>query len=97
MHNLIHDFPDLWCDLLPFQIRPDGKVAAGYIEPDAAQRNFILVGNHAADRLRITLMSIGAKHTALSTGRDARLDLLDRRFVMLTEDLGLGFHRSSSQ
>jgi hypothetical protein len=42
-------------------------------------------------------MSIRAKHTALTTCRDARFHLLDRRFVVLPEDLCLVCHQSSSQ
>src|SRR5207253_10461133 len=58
-------------------------------EPDTVERDFILVSDHASDRLRVPLVSICAKHPPLSTRLDAGLDLFDRGVIMLAKHLCL--------
>ena len=80
------------CDLLAFRVGQDGEISARDVESDAAQRNFIFVGNNAADRLRITFVSVRAQYTAFPACRDAGLDLSDRCRVVFAKNLRLGFH-----
>ena len=51
-------------DRLPRHIELHRHVAAGDVEADAADRDVLLVGDHAADRLRIAEVAVGAQHAA---------------------------------
>src|SRR5437870_3974871 len=82
-HHFIHDLPDGRSDLRASRIGEDGKVAASDVEADTRERDFVLVSHHAADRLRVTFVSISAKHAALAARSHAGFDLCDRRFIML--------------
>ena len=93
VNHVVHDLVDLRRDFLPLGIGQDGEITASDVEANTAERDFVFVGNHAADRLRITFVAVGAKHAAFAAGRYAGLDLLDRRRVVLAEDFCFGFHR----
>jgi len=63
-------------------------VAAADVEADARDRHVLLVGDHAADRLRIAEVAVGAEHAARDAAdAHAAPHLLDGALVMLTEDL----------
>src|SRR5215831_15973856 len=91
-YYVVHDFVDLGREFFAFRVGQNCQIAAGDVEPDAAQRDFIFVSDNAANRLRVTLMAIGAKHAALTAGRDTGFDLLDRRSVVLPENLRRSAH-----
>src|SRR5437762_2713510 len=65
-------------------------VAAGDVEADAAHRDVLVIGDHAADRLGIAEVAVGAQHAAhdaavLHTARHLLLGAL----VMRPENLHL--------
>src|SRR5207249_10262213 len=84
-HHVIHDLVDLRRDLPALRIRQDREIAAGDIEADSTERDFVLVGNDAADWLGVTFVTVGAKHAPLGARRYTRFDLLDRRRFVLAE------------
>src|ERR1051326_4419266 len=94
-HDIVHDFIHSRRNLFALRVRQNGEVSAGNIEADTAQRNFVPIGNYSADGLGITFVSIGAKHRALATSRDARFDLFDRRLVVLAKNLRSYLHRNN--
>src|SRR5207253_1121930 len=58
------------------------------VEADAGDADLLLVGNHAADGLRITQMTVRADHAGNRVAnRHAVAHLRDRRAVMLAEHL----------
>ncbi len=73
-------------DLFAFCVGQDGEISTSDVESDAAQRNLVLVGDHSADWLGVTFVTVGAKHAALAAGRHAGFNLFDRRRVVLAED-----------
>src|SRR2546423_6687673 len=88
-HNLVHDFLHGRRYLRSRRIRPNGEITAGDVEPNAGERDLIRVGDYAADRLRVTLVPIGAQDCALAAGFHAPLDLRDRRLIVLAKNLRL--------
>ena len=95
MHYIIHDLADLRRDFVALRVRTDSEITTCNIKADAAQGNFVFVGDYAADRLRITFVAIGAKDAAVPSRRDATLDLLDRCFVVLAKNFRLRFHQTT--
>ncbi len=68
------------------RVSQNREIAARDIEADAGKRYLLLVSDNAANRLRVTFVSIGAKHAAFATGCDAGLDLFNRGGVVLAEN-----------
>src|ERR1051326_8195384 len=88
-HDIIHDGFDFGCDLAGFSVRENSEIAAGDIETNSGQRNFILVGHHPTNGLCIAFMSIGPKHAPFAAGIDTIFDLAECRIVVLAEYLRL--------
>src|SRR5581483_1540852 len=88
-YDVVHDLVDLVRDLFAFDVGENGEIPASDVEADAAQRNLVFVCDDAPDRLRVTFVAVGAQHATLTAGRDAGLDLPDRRVVVLTENFCL--------
>ena len=66
-------------------------VAAGDVEADAADRDVVLVGDHAADRLRVAEMAVGAEHAADHAAvLHAARHLLLGALVVLAENFDFG-------
>jgi hypothetical protein len=89
-HDIVHDFRNGPLNLRQRDIRSDREISAGNVEAHPAKRDFVFVSNDATDWLGITLVSVGAKHAALATGRDAPFNLPECRLVVLTENLRFG-------
>src|SRR5439155_26085648 len=80
-------------DLLALRIRQDREIAAADIEAHSTERDFVLVANDAADWLGVTFLTVGAKHAPLAARRHTAFELLDRRRVVLAENLSFRIHR----
>ena len=64
------------------QLRAHGLVAAADVVADARRRDVALVGDAAADRLRVARVMVGAEHAELGVARlHAPLELLEAAFV----------------
>ena len=73
-------------DGLVRRVQPHRHVAAADVEADAGDADLLLVGDHAADRLRVAEMAVGADHAGDGVAdRHAVAHLGDRRLVMLAE------------
>ena len=80
--------PTLLCDLAERRVEAHRHVAAADVEADAGDADLLLVGDHAADRLRIAEMAVGADHAGDDVAdRHAIAHLRDRRVVVLAEHL----------
>jgi hypothetical protein len=85
------DRPDRIGDRLVLDVEAHRHVAAADIEADAADRDVLLIGDHATDRLRIAEVAVGAEHAAGDTAdRHATSHLLDRVIVVVSEHLEFG-------
>src|SRR5215470_16808107 len=75
-------------DVLVLEVDPRRHVAAADVEADARDRDMLLVGDDAADRLRIAEMAVSAEHAARNAAdAHAAPHLLDGALVMLTVNL----------
>ena len=74
-------------DVLVLEVDARRHVAAADVEADARDRDMVLVGDHAADRLRIAEVAVGAQHAA-GDAADAHAapHLRDGALVMLAVD-----------
>jgi hypothetical protein len=88
-HDIVHDFRNGPLNLRKCDIGPEGKISTADIESNTTERNLVLVSDDPADRLGVTFVSIGTKHTAFSPARETCLDLLERRLVVLAKNLYL--------
>jgi hypothetical protein len=89
--DLVDDRPDAVGDRLLRHVELHRHVAAGDVEADPADRDVLLVGDHAADRLRIAEMSVGTEHAADHAAvLHAAHHLLLGALVMLAENLHFG-------
>jgi hypothetical protein len=84
------DGPDPVVDRGALHVEANRHVAAADVVADAADRDMLLIGDHAADRLRVAQMPVGAQHAAdhAADTHAARHLRLGAR-VMLAEDLEL--------
>ena len=88
-HDVVHDRFDFWRDFTALGVGENGEIAAGDIEADSGNRNFVFVGDNSTNRLRIPFVAVRAKNPALATSVDTILDLPQRRLIVLTEYLRL--------
>src|SRR5262249_34447258 len=78
----------------PSEVGPRGLVAATDVVADARRRDMTLVGDAAADRLRVARVMVGAEHAELGVARlHASLELVEAALVDVAE--GLDLHRRS--
>ena len=74
-------------------VEPDGHVSAGDVEPDAADRDMLLIGHDPADGMGVAEMPVGAEHALEGAARlHAAVKLLDGFLVVLAIDAGLRRH-----
>src|SRR5262249_18431612 len=86
--DVVGDHRHTLADVLVLEVHTARHVAAADIEADARDRHMLLVGDHAADRLRIAEVAVGAEHAARNAAdAHAAPHLLDGALVMLTVDL----------
>ena len=94
-HNVVHDLVDLRRDLFAFGVGSNRQIPASDVETDTTQGNLVLVSNNAADRLRVTFVTIRAKHGPFAASRDTGFNLLDRCRVVLAENFRLLAHAAT--
>jgi hypothetical protein len=86
--NVVGDHGDARANVLIFEVHARRHVATADVETDARDRDVLFVGDHAADRLGIAEMAVGAEHAARNAAdAHAAPHLLDGALVMLTEYL----------
>ena len=72
------------------QVRSRGLVATANVEPDSRRGDVALVGDAAADRLRVARVMVGAENAELGVARrHAALQLLEAALVHVAERLDL--------
>ncbi len=91
-NHVVHDRGHLWFDVGFCGVGADGEVAARDVETDARDRYLVLIRDYAADWLGVALVSVGAENGLVAARRQTRLNLLDRRFVVLTKNHRGAFH-----
>ena len=70
------------------RIQPDRHVAARDVEADTADGNVFLVGHHAADRMGVAEVAVGAQYAFhCAADRHAALHLRERLGLVLPVDL----------
>ena len=70
------------------RIQLDCHVSARNVEPDTADRDVFLVGDHAADRMGVAEVAVGAQHTLYGAAdRHAALHLRECLGLVLPVDL----------
>src|SRR5262245_50137338 len=75
-------------DVGVLRIEPDGHVAACDVEADTADGDVFFVGDHAADRVGVAEVAVGAQHTLHGAAdRHAALHLGERLGLVLPVDL----------
>ena len=86
--DVVGDHRHALADVLVFEVHPRRHVAAADVKADARDRDVLLVGDHAADRLRVAEVAIGAQNAA-GDAADAHAapHLRDGALVMLAENL----------
>jgi len=62
-HNFVHDLLDGRRDLRARRVAADGEIAAAISKP-TPEREICFGSNHAADRLRVTFVTIGTENAA---------------------------------
>ncbi len=93
--NILGDRADAILDLGLAHVEARGEVAAADVEAYAGDRDVVLVGDHAADRVRVAEMGVGAQHSGgHAADLHAAIHLRERALVMPTEDAGLRHGRS---
>ncbi|CCE07269.1 hypothetical protein BRAS3843_2020030 [Bradyrhizobium sp. STM 3843] len=86
--DILGDRTDLVLDLTELSIETHGHVAAADVEADAGDADLLLIGDHAADRLGIAEMAVGADHAGHGVAdRHAIAHLRKRRVLVLAEHL----------
>ena len=86
--DIVEDGLGARCDIGVARIEPDGHVATRDVEADTADGNVLLVGDHAADRMRVAQMAIGAQNALHGAAdRHAALHLRERLGLVLPVDL----------
>ena len=86
--HILDEDADLVGDRLVWRIQPYRHVAAADVEADAGDADLLLVGDDAADRLRVAEMAVGADHAGDDVADPhAIAHLGDGRRVVLPEDL----------
>jgi hypothetical protein len=89
--HVLDDRADVAFDLAERRVEAHGHVAAADVEADTGDADLLLIGDHAADRLRIAEMPVGANHAGDGIAdRHAIAHLRDRRVIVLAEDLSAG-------
>src|SRR6266852_551934 len=89
--NFRQDGTDIVRNRIAFDIQLHRHIAAADIEADATDRNMLLVSDHAAHRLRVPEMAIGAQHTAgNASDAHASMHLRYGLVVVLSENLEAG-------
>ena len=79
------------------RIEPDRHVAARDVEADTADGDVFLVGDHAADRMGVAEVAVGAQNALHGAAdRHAALHLRERLGLMLAVDLDVAHERSCS-
>jgi hypothetical protein len=69
------------------RIQADRHVAASDVEADTADRDVLLVGDHAANRMRVAEVAVGAQNAFHGAAdRHAALHLRERLGLVLTVD-----------
>src|SRR5882672_1141622 len=90
-NDLLHvpdDLSDTCLDRSERCVEPHGHVAAADIEPDARDADLFLVGDHAADWLRIAEVAVSADDAGDDvTDSHAVAHLRNRGFIVVTKDL----------
>src|SRR5439155_25628155 len=93
--DVVGDDGNAFADVLVLEVDPRRHVAAADVEADARDRDVFLVGDDAADRLRIAEVAVGAEHAARNAAdAHAAPHLRDGALVMLTEDLQVRHDRA---
>ncbi len=86
--DVANDRRDGFADVIEAHVEPGGHVAATDVEADAGDRDLLLIGDHATDRLGVAEMAVGADHAGHDIAdRHAVTHLLDGRRVVLAEHL----------
>jgi hypothetical protein len=85
---ILDDGADVVFDLAEGRIETHRHVATADVKADAGDRDLPFIGDHAADRLRISQMTIRADHAGHGiAGRHAVAHLRNRGVVVLAENL----------
>ena len=86
--HVADDLADAVLDRGVRRVQPHRHVAAADVEADAGNADLLLVGDHAADRLRIAEMTVRADHAGDDVAdRHAVAHLRNRGLVVLAENL----------
>jgi hypothetical protein len=96
--DIVEDGPGAWRQIRVAGVEPCSHVAARNIEADAADRDVVLVGDHAADGVSVTNVAVGAQN-ALDRAADghATLHLCERLGLMLAVNLDVAHDASCLQ
>ena len=86
--DVVGDHRHARLDVLVLEVDARRHVAAADVEADAGDRHMVFVGDHAADRLRIAEVAVGAQHAAgHAADAHAAPHLRDGALVMVAVDL----------
>ena len=85
--DILQDRRRLVLDVVKARVEAHRHVAAGNVKADTADRDVIRVADHAADRMRIAKMPVGAEHArGRAARRKAGVHLRQRARVMFAID-----------
>ena len=83
--DILHDPGDVFLYIVGISIGHQRQVTTTDIEPDSGDRYMVTIGDHSADGLRVTLMTVSTQHSMTTASVKTSSNLLKSSFIMGSE------------